>query len=236
MRERRDFKNPEEAQEALHRQGILASYAWLNAQANFQGFTTYNDITYPLVTQTIITNGQKWSFYIYQLNTLLVHGKNVTDNPKRNICWAIPDLKLFEEVADSKVVGLNDNVLKTLIKIYANAPGERLGVNLRPYLSNDEKISADYADDDKSNWLEREYKYLMSNRPRQKLPYEIYSWEKIYKIDHKTRPMEKRLRPFELFKNPYNRTLDDRQAFYIPRAERPDLPRNKGRYHKEYFP
>lgn len=236
MRQRTDYKNPEEAREAVHRQGILASFAWLNAQANFQGFTTFNDITYPLVTQTIITNGQKWSFYIYQLNTLLVHGKNTTENPKRNICWPVSDLKLFESVSDSKIVGLNGDVLKTLIKLYANAPSERLGVNLRPYLSSEAKISADYADDDKRNWLEREYKYLMLNGGRMLLQYEVYPWEKIYKIDHETRPMDKRLRPFELFKNPWNRTLDDRQPFYIPRALRPDLPRHKGRYHKEYFP
>ncbi|KRT86357.1 hypothetical protein AMK59_2522, partial [Oryctes borbonicus] len=42
---------PHDNVDALHRQGILASFGWLNAQANYLGFTTYNDITYPLVTQ-----------------------------------------------------------------------------------------------------------------------------------------------------------------------------------------
>lgn len=123
-----------------------------------------------------------------------------------------------------------------LIQLYANTPEERLGINMRPYLKDEGRLCADYGDDEKRNWLEREYKFLMSNRPRLKEFYEIYNWEKIYKIDNKTRGHEPRRRPFELKQNPSDRTLDDRQAKYIPRALRPDLPRHKGRYAKEYFP
>lgn len=232
----RNFKDPSETREALHRQGVLASFGWLNALANFLGFTTFNETTYPFVTQTVITNGQIWSFYIYQLNTLLLHSKNPEENPRRNICWALPELKLYEKIENGKLVGFNDDVLKKVLKLYVNTPETPLGVNLKPYLSKDEKVIADYADGDKRSWLEREYKHIMSNRPRRKLPFEIYPWEKIYKIDHKTRPMDKRMKPFELFTNPFKRALNERQAFYIPRAERPELPRHKGRYAKEYWP
>ncbi|XP_068908828.1 large ribosomal subunit protein mL65 [Tenebrio molitor] len=232
----RHYNDPNEDQEALDRQGILASFGWLNAQANFLGFTTFNDITYPLVTQSIITNGQIWSFFVYQLNTIVNHSKHVNENPKRNVCWATPELKLFEEVKDGKLVGFNDEVLQNLLKLYANVPEERLGINMKPYLSKEEQVSADYEDDDKRAWLEREYKFLMSNRPRWRLEYEMYSWEKIYKIDHKTRFMDKKSRPFEFKIKPSDRTLDDRLPKYIPRAHRPELPRWKGRYAKEYFP
>lgn len=232
----RTYNDPSETKEALHRQGILASFGWSNALANHLGFTTFNEITYPLVTQTVITNGQFWSFYVYQLNTLLFHSKHASENPRRNICWASPELKLYEGIEDGKIVGFNDDTLKKLVKLYANAPEERLGVNLRPYLSDEEKVIAEYGDAEKRTWLEREYKHLMTNRPRGKLPYEIYAWEKIYKIDHKTRPMDKRLRPFELFQDPFKRRLDDRKPFYIPRAQRPDVPRHVGRNAKEFWP
>lgn len=231
-----DHVPDQEVKEALQRQAILASFGWLSAQANFLGFTTFNDITYPMVTQTIITDGQSWNFYVYQMNTMLVHSKHTSENPLRNLCWASKDYKLFEEVQSGRVVGFNDETLKNLIRFYANAPQERLGVNLRPYLSKEAQYSADYEDDDKRNWLEREYKFLVSNRPRFKLPYEIYAWEKIYKIDNKTRPMDKKLRPFELHQRVWDRRLDARQPNYIPRALRPHLPRHKGRYAKEYFP
>lgn len=232
----RNFGDPRESQEAIHRQGILATHCWLQAQANFLGFTTFNEITYPLVAQAVITNGRLWSFYVYQLNTMLMHSENPKNNPRKNICWATSELKLFEEIKEGKLIGFNPDVLKILLKFYLNVPEERLGVNMRPYVSKEEKVCADYEDTDKRIWLEREYKFLVANRPRYKLPYEIYDWEKIYKIDNKTRPMDKRLRPFELFQNPFKRRLDERQPEYVPRALRPDLPRHKGRYKKEYFP
>ncbi|KAL3280310.1 hypothetical protein HHI36_017798 [Cryptolaemus montrouzieri] len=222
--------------EALHRQGILASFAWLNAQANHLGFTTFNDITYPMVSQTIITNGQVFSFYTYQMNTMLLHSKHITENPKRNICWASSEIKLYEKIQNGKLEGLNEDVITKLIKYYANAPSERLGVNLTPYLNHKEKLAADYEDQEKREWLEREYKFITSNRPRKHEVYEIYAWEKIYKIDHDTRFMDRKMRPFELRQNPYKRTLDDRKPRYIPRVLRPDLPRYKGRNAKEFFP
>lgn len=231
-----EYKDPQDDKEALHRQGILASFGWLSAQANLLGFTTFNDITYPLVTQTIITNGKSWSFYVYQMNTMLLHSKYIKENPKTNICWATEELQLYQDVNDGKIVGFNEDVLKILVKFYANAPESRLGINLTPYLSSGEKVSADYEDDEKRGWLEREYKHLVANRPRHKELDEIYSWEKIYKIDNKTRFMEKRLRPFELFLQPYKRRLDERKPRYIPRKHRPDLPRWKGRDAKEFFP
>lgn len=230
------IKDEEDNKNALDRQAVLSSYAWLHAQANFLGFTTFNDITYPLVTQTVITNGKEFNFFIYQLNTILLHSKNIKENPKRNICWSSESFKLYEEVKDGKIVGLNDETLSILVKLYSNTPSERLGVNLRPYLGQKEKIIADYQDDEKREWLEREYKFLVSNRPRfQEMP-QIYSYEKIYKIDHETRQMDKRRRFFELGIKPQDRKLNDRLGRYIPRAHRPDLPRHKGKLAKEYWP
>lgn len=167
---------------------------------------------------------------------MLLHSKYIEQNPKRNICWATNAFNLYEGVVNGKIIGFNDDVLTNLVKFYANAPEERLGINMRPYLNDTEKLIRDYADDDKRQWLEREYKYLVSNVPRLKEVDEIYNWEKIYKIDHKTRFMERRSRFFEIFYNPFKRRLDERQPFYIPRALRPNMPRWKGRYAKEYFP
>ncbi|XP_050303863.1 28S ribosomal protein S30, mitochondrial [Anthonomus grandis grandis] len=223
-------------EEAMHRQAILSSYAWLHSQANYLGFTTYNDLTYPLVTQTVLTNGKDFRFYIYQLNTIILHSKNTLENPKRNVCWSNGNMKLYEEINDGKIVGFNDDLVKTLVKLYKNEPKERLGINLRPYLSQTEKLIADYEDDEKRKWLEKEYKYIVSNRPRFKEFDEIYSWEKIYKIDHKTRGMDKRRRFFELFQKPWRRTLDDRLPEYVPRCLRPELPKRLGRRVKEFWP
>ncbi|KAL1489654.1 hypothetical protein ABEB36_013598 [Hypothenemus hampei] len=230
------FIEESEKKEARHVQAILSSYAWLYSQANYLGFTTFNDITYPIVNQTVMTNGKDFQFYIYQLNTILLNNYHISNNPKRNICWASQQLKLYEEIKDDKLIGFNEDVVKLLVKLYINEPQERLGVNLRPYLSDEEQIAADYSDDDKRKWLEKEYKHIVSNRPRHKEMDEVYQWEKIYKIDFNTRPMDKKMRFFELFEKPWKRRLNDRLPEYICRARRPHLPRHKGRYAKDYWP
>jgi hypothetical protein len=69
------------------------------------GFNTMMDLAYPLTTQTIVTDGQTFSFYAYQLNTLALW-RGDEANPLRNICWHSNDAKLFEVVEDGEVYRL----------------------------------------------------------------------------------------------------------------------------------
>ena len=59
------------------------------------------------------------------------------------------------------------------------------------------------------DWLRNKYRqtyfHVMSCRPRDRLKDEIYMWEKIYKVQFQTRPMEARKRFFELNKYPDTR-------------------------------
>ncbi|XP_032687299.1 39S ribosomal protein S30, mitochondrial [Odontomachus brunneus] len=218
-------------------QAILASYSWLLTQACYQGFSTFNEITYPLTTQTIITDGQWWSFFAYQLNTLLMYSEHIDTNPKRNICWVTEPMKLFDKIEDEKIHGLNEEVLKNLIRFYVNVPEERIGVDMKPYLGKSVKVIADIEHDERRNWLENNYKHLVSNRPRhRRLPY-IYHWQKIYLIDHKTRPMDKKREPFERGINLYRRRFDDHKPLYIPKCLRENPKKKKiGRFAKSYYP
>ncbi|XP_004518895.1 28S ribosomal protein S30, mitochondrial [Ceratitis capitata] len=228
----------EDFREALHAHAIQSSYAWLMGQASFNGFNTYNDLTYPMNTQTILTNGRDWSFYEYQLNTLLVHSHHVDDNPKVNFCRGTADLTLYNEISDTGKIGdINENVLRHLIRFYTNVPEiQRSTSELQPYLGSDAKYIADYKNPDQREFLERTFKNLMSNRPRHLAIPEIYLWEKIYKIDNKTRPMEAKRRFFELDINPWSRTLDQHQKDYIPRAVRPEGPKSKKKWKPTFYP
>ncbi|PSN41370.1 hypothetical protein C0J52_19119 [Blattella germanica] len=225
----------EDNAEALKVQAVLASFGWLHPQACYQGFSTYNDVTYPLVTQTVITNGKLWSFYVYQLNTTLIHSENAFNNPSYNLCWSTPELKLFEEITDGKVVGFNDEVLKNLIMFYINSPKARDGVELKPYLGKEEKHIANINDDKRRVWLENAFKHMYSGRPRHRTLPEIYDWEKIYKIRHKTRPHEARKRPFELRIDPYKRRYDEHVPKYIPKKLR-DEDKPKKKFEDTYYP
>jgi small subunit ribosomal protein S30 len=218
-------------------QAIQSSFAWSFAQACYQGFSTYNDVTYPFTTQTIITDGQTWSFYVYQLNTTLLHSKNADENPRYNMCWGSKELKLFEsfDKETGKLIGFNEDVLKQLIHFYINQPVAS-NRNMKPYLGEYEQTVADIDDDKRREFLETRYKHLVSNRPRHRLTPEIYAWEKIYKIDNNTRPMAPKRRFFELGINPYARRLDDHTPVYIPKAKRPEGPRSRKMWEKTYYP
>jgi small subunit ribosomal protein S30 len=213
---------------------MKASFGWLLAQANYQGFTTYNDVTYPLATQTVITNGQLWSLYAYQLNTISMHNENIDENPKYNVCFGTKPMKLYDGIENGKVKGLNEDVLKMLVQFYLNAP-EKREYNMKPYLGKEEQVVADIEDDNKRCWLENIYKHIASNRPKHLLSPEIYLWEKIYKIEHNTRPIERKTRPFEFGINPFKRRLNEHLPPYIPKALRP-YPRSKKKFETTYYP
>lgn len=227
----------DDLQEALHAQGIFSSYAWAFGQACYQGFSTFNDLTYPLTAQTVITDGKKWSFYAYQLNTTLVHSDCVDVNPRYNQCWGTKELQLYDHVDESgKVHGLNDEVLLYLISFYMNVPQVRENVDMQPYLCTTETRVADILDEKRRVFMEEKYKHIASNRPRHRPEPELYLWEKIYKVDNPTRPMEPKRRPFELGENMYQRTMDEHALKYIPRKVRPNGPKSRPRFEATYYP
>lgn len=70
------------------------------------GFGPYTELTYPITTQTIITNGRQFSLYAYQLNTCALYSKNSTDaNPHRNVCFGSDELNLYDVVENGQVKG-----------------------------------------------------------------------------------------------------------------------------------
>uniref|UniRef100_A0A182NR04 28S ribosomal protein S30, mitochondrial n=1 Tax=Anopheles dirus TaxID=7168 RepID=A0A182NR04_9DIPT len=222
--------------EAIHAQGILSSFAWVVGQACYQGFSVFNDVTYPLTAQTVVTDGRNWSFYAYQLNTMLLHSDQVDVNNRYNLCWGTEALQLYETIDENgKIHGLNNEVLRQLIAFYINQPKQR-EVNLKPYLCPTETRVADIEDDNRRAFMEQAYKHMVSNRPRHRLVPEVYQWEKIYKIDHKTRPMDPKRRPFELGENMYNRRIDEHALKYIPRAVRPGGPKSRPKFEATYYP
>lgn len=104
--------------ETVEAMGIMASFAWLNGLASFHGFTPFQELTYPFTTQTIVTDGQKWNFFNYQLNTHTFHSDFDHLNRKtENVCWSTGELKLFDSISDGKLVGINDQVIDNLIKV-----------------------------------------------------------------------------------------------------------------------
>ena len=76
-------------------------------------------------------------FFCYQLNTLRLwidDGTEPTNNPLRNIVWASEPMPLYNPETQS----VNDEVLKLLLGCVLLQPAVRHGVEMRPYLPDEE--------------------------------------------------------------------------------------------------
>ncbi|CAG7838182.1 unnamed protein product [Allacma fusca] len=209
----------EDQQSALDSQAIVCSFSRLLAQAYNFGFDQFTDLDYPFSTQFISTNGLNWSFYTYQLNTIKISKHDYQKNNRQNLCWGTKPMKIIEENHQ-----LNEVVLENLIKFYLNPPvpiSSSKG-NVTPFI---QATLNDFPD------LEREFvfenlrdMYCMRNIQPEKKPLpEIYDWEKIFKIRHKTMPMAARKRFFEFpfgfpGSNPYEEPFVLRNPRKVPKA------------------
>ncbi|XP_061751577.1 39S ribosomal protein S30, mitochondrial [Nerophis ophidion] len=105
--------------EVFLRANALASlFAWTAAQASYQGFWCHEDLSRPFVSQAVITDGRFFSFFCYQLNTLALSAQTDVNNTRKNLLWGTGSLRLFEGVEDGRVLGLNEDTLRLLLRFF----------------------------------------------------------------------------------------------------------------------
>ncbi|XP_070820655.1 large ribosomal subunit protein mL65 [Chaetodon trifascialis] len=115
-------QQPDQVEVFLRANGLASLFAWTGAQAMYQGFWNHEDVTRPFVSQAVITDGQLFSFFCYQLNTVALSVETDANNPRKNLLWGTESLRLYDSVQDGEVVGLNDNVIKLLVQFLMNRP------------------------------------------------------------------------------------------------------------------
>lgn len=171
------FRTPEEVQDATNAAALLTGFGWLNGVASQLGFTLYDEPTYPLVSQVVNTDGQNWTFAVYQLNTHRFHEDFYESNPLRNLCWTSGNLRLFEAYEGGELKGLDDGVFKNLLRFLLRRPRSPDGVELCPYLGADERPEED-RQVELTRWM-RAYdcRFML----REALSKEVPLWVKIYK-------------------------------------------------------
>uniref|UniRef100_W5L9U8 Mitochondrial ribosomal protein S30 n=1 Tax=Astyanax mexicanus TaxID=7994 RepID=W5L9U8_ASTMX len=122
-RDKLNNKNVADHTEVFLRANAIASlFAWTGAQAMYQGFWSEQDVSRPFASQAVITDGQYFSFFCYQLNTLALSSFSTPDNLRKNLCWGTESLRLYEKVSDGDVVGWDDRVLRLLVQFLLNKP------------------------------------------------------------------------------------------------------------------
>merc|ERR1712002_1246199 len=110
--------------------GVTSSFTWLAAQAKNQGFNDLIDITYPPVSQTVLSDGQNFSFLQYQLNTLSLWQEDAV-NPYVNLCWHTEEMPLYQSISDGQVKELNEEVIRKLVEMFICQPVSR-GYEMKP--------------------------------------------------------------------------------------------------------
>lgn len=116
---------------------VMHNFGYLNALAAVHGFHTYDELTYPLTNQCIVTDGQYWSFFVYQMNTHTFHS-DVPSSGKQNLCWSANNLKLYDSYEDGEFRNVNDRVIELLVKFYLQRPKlSEAYAELRPHLHED---------------------------------------------------------------------------------------------------
>ncbi len=108
--------------EYIHTHGLIQLFSQSVGDAVMNGFKLDHDIPYPLVTQGIITNGKKFTFVCFQLNTLDLQ-RDDSDSGKYNMFWTGPTHDLFDEVeAGVGLKGFNKDCARLIIQFLLHRP------------------------------------------------------------------------------------------------------------------
>jgi len=222
-----------ENQETLRKQNIakaiLTGFGWLLPQAVHLGFSPLTDLTYPLSTQTVVTDGRLWTFSSYQINTTDLSINKPEEHTHSNVCWVDSEKCLYDRATAGSVEGYNPSALLPLVKMCLLQPQSRTH-NMTPYLEGEGRL-ANHSDNYQRQFLHEEVQRQHSNRPRHYPKPEKYAWEKIYMIDNDTMHMHgvRRGRWFQMYKishlgkehfHPEFKQYDEVKHRYLPRAFR----------------
>lgn len=214
---------------ALQQQLITTAHTQGLAHAAMLGFGPVTELTYPLVQQSVATDGRRWHLALHQLNTVALHSDGTTDNPATNRLWVTPEATLWQELDPSSgaVRGLNTDLLARLAALYMKEAVVRPSAEATPFLAPYKYLWRHPASPYYRSlflkkvqlFLEGEGSFWIKWKP------ELHLWEKIYKLDNNTMPRyNNNKRFYEGFRYrllPQDRTCQD----YIPRkirvADRP---------------
>ena len=107
--------------EAFHTHGLIQLFSQSAAEAVQNGFKVDEDLPYPLVTQGIVTNGKRFTFVCFQLNTLNL--RKDSDDGKCNVFWAGPSLELYSDVVPGKgLQDFNTECVELILKFVLHPP------------------------------------------------------------------------------------------------------------------
>lgn len=98
--------------------GVMSAFAQLVSHALHKDYQLGQALEHPLCCQSIITNGQQFTFMCYQLNTL---NTNATWKGLVNMAWASDSMNLFYD-NDDEDISINEDCLQHIAQFLINKP------------------------------------------------------------------------------------------------------------------
>ncbi len=114
--------------------GLIQLFAQAAGEAVHKGFKLDRPLSFPLVNQGIITNGQYFTFVAFQLNTL--DFREDSNDTRHNVFWAGPTMRFYDDVVPGeKLEGVNKQCAATIVKLLLNRTDvKRTKINwIEPY-------------------------------------------------------------------------------------------------------
>ncbi|RWS06631.1 28S ribosomal protein S30: mitochondrial-like isoform X1, partial [Dinothrombium tinctorium] len=198
LREKLLSRSYPDAAEFFDAMGVMHGFGWLNAVSAMHGFTPYQEITYPFTTHIIITDGQFWNFFVYQMNTHSFHS-DIDRNDRRNVCWSSGEMKLYDTYENGEFKGINEAVIENLIKFMIRKPEPFANVEVRPYLGEDTRSEEEV--NLTRTYLRRRFGQALTHKERYLLSQmRVFPYEKVH-IRHHLAP------PTVLWRMPYKKKI-----------------------------
>ena len=102
--------------------GLMQLFCLAAAEAVQNGYPVDKDLEFPLVNQGIVTNGRRFTFVCFQLNTLDFR-KEAPEDGRHNVFWAGPTVNLYEQIENGVgLKGYSEECSALLLKFLMHAP------------------------------------------------------------------------------------------------------------------
>ena len=104
--------------EQLLAHGLMQLFSQTAAEAVQNGYSVDRDLSYPLATQGVITDGRQFTFVCFQLNTLKMDQEA---GGRINVFWTGPTLKLYHHKKDH----FNEECVRLILQLLFQRPSRR---------------------------------------------------------------------------------------------------------------
>lgn len=115
------FQRSRNTTEQTHAHALMSMFCQTAAQTVQNGFKLDSDLVYPLSVQAILTDGRKFSFACFQLNTL--DFRFDSKSSKENYLWLGPSLDLYSYISpNGELMDVDRDVVKYICQFLLNKP------------------------------------------------------------------------------------------------------------------